>query len=108
MPTDTVDTIEVTQTLYGVESFFDLPFIVLALLLALVAVAVSKRKTYLLLVGALLCLALKHAPFFLVVEPTPILIETQRWLGTLGWLLLAVFAGVSVRRRSDVPLATSG
>lgn len=107
MPTANADTIEVTETLYGVESFFDLPFIVLGLLLAVVAVAVSKRKTYLLLVGALLCLALKHAAFLLVVEPTPSLIETQRWLGTLGWLLLAVFAGVSVRRQSVVKLAAS-
>lgn len=108
MPTtDTVDPIEVTQTLYGVESLFDLPLIVLALLLAVAAAAVSKRKTYLLLAGALVCLAVKYAIFYVDVEPTPTLIGTQRWLGTLGWLLLVVFAGVSIRRRTGVPHANS-
>lgn len=101
------DPIEVTQTLFGVESIFDLPLIVLAILLAVAAATVSKRKSFLLLAAALACLASKHAVFYLNIEPTPVLIETQRWIGTLGWLLLAVFAGVSIRRSADLPLATA-
>jgi hypothetical protein len=108
MPTEEMEVpIEVTQTLFGVDSMFDLPLIVLAILLAVAAAAVSKRRSFLLLAAALVCLASKHAVFYLNIEPTPILIETQRLVGTLGLLLLAVFAGVSIRRPADLPLATA-
>ncbi len=100
------DASEVTSVLYGVEGWFDLPLILLALLLAVAAVAVSKRKSYLLFAAALVCFATKQAIFYLGVEPTPGLIQTQQWVGTLGWLLLLLFAGVSIRRCSDAsPLA---
>lgn len=96
--TDTADPIEVTQTVYGVEAFLDLPLILTTLLLAVVAANVSKRKTFLLLAIAALCFGFKQSVFYLGFEPTPSMMEIQRWAGTLGWLLLAAFAAFSVRR----------
>ena len=109
MPTtETVIPGEVTRTVYGAEGWLDLPLIVLALLLSMAAAAASRRKSYLLLAAALACFASKQAVFYLNVEPTPGLTETQRWIGTAGWLFLVAFAGVSIRRRAAVPRGSAG
>lgn len=90
--------VEITQTTYGVEARLDLPLIVLAFLLTLAVIIVAKRKLYLLLAAALACFALRQGIFYLKVEPTETIVAIQQWIGTLGWLLLAVFAGISLRR----------
>jgi hypothetical protein len=96
--TDAVAPIEVTETVYGVEAFLDLPLILVTLLLAVVAARVSKRNTYLLLAIAVFCFGFKQSVFYLGFDPTPSLMELQRWAGTHGWLLMAAFAAISVRR----------
>lgn len=79
----------------------DLPLVTLAVLLAVVAVAVTKQKSFLLFAAALTCLTAKQSAFYFDMTPTPMMITCQQWLGTLGWFLKALFALVSIRRRSS-------
>ena len=100
MPIQAVVPIEVTSVMYGVEGWLDLPLIVLALLLALVVAFLRKQPLFLILAVALGLFAGKQAVFYTGLEPTPAMRTAQMWMGTLGWLLVCLFVGASIRRRS--------
>jgi hypothetical protein len=91
----------------GVETYFDLPIVLIGLLFSILAVRQRRGLAQVLLLIGFLVHAARQSVFYFEIPATYALMEILRWIGTVGWIALAAGTGALAIGNRAMSISTS-